>query len=80
MENKMATKNYFPPHPGGGPHSKNDGLSLTNRPSGAVGAEGAGTGLSVGGNRGRGAPDRAGPPPPMRGRLCRAVWGEGAPK
>ena len=50
---------------------------LTNRPSGAVGAEGTGTGLSVGGKRGRGAPDRAGPLPPMRGRFCRAVWGEG---
>lgn len=50
---------------------------LTSRPSGAVGAEGAGTGWSVGGNRGRGAPDRAGPLPPMRGCVCRAVWGEG---
>jgi hypothetical protein len=52
---------------------------LTTRPSGAVGAEGAGTGLSVGGNRGRGAPDRAGPPPPMRGRLLpRGMGGGGA--
>jgi hypothetical protein len=60
-----------------GPHSKTMAWPLTTRPSGAVGAEGAGTGLSAGGSRGRGAPDRAGPPPPMRGRLCRAVWGEG---
>jgi len=50
---------------------------LTNRPSGAVGAAGAGTGLSVGGERGRGAPDRAGPLPPMCGRFCRTAWGEG---
>ena len=57
-------------------HATTD-LLLTNRPSGAVGAEGDGTGLSVGGKGGGGPPTGQAPRPPCAAAFAARDGGRG---
>lgn len=69
MENRMTTKNRFPPTPVADPTQKTMDWLVTNRPSGAVGAEGAGKDCQSGGTGGGGPPTGQAPRPP-----CVAVF------